>query len=168
MSDERVGDGETAMTDSAEAPGVSAVPHVPQIPVVARVEAALAALGADGPPVFDRRPQGERAWFADWAGDVLGSDVYIGLGSWAPDGETVQLLLDDWTLEPVASTDAAALLTAALSGRGRITDRRTLLVLRDQLLEIPVGDSVHSAARPATEYAELSPWERRLYTPGAR
>lgn len=137
-------------------------------PAVTQAEEALHSVGARN-AVFDQRPVGRRNWFADWAGRLSGSDVYIGITGKTSAPRTVRLLLDDWIFDDVASRDLGALLSAIFSAGATLTKKRSLLLVPVQVLKVPVGRSRYSlgrshysAARKIPPDAELSPWERRI------
>ncbi|SEQ81060.1 hypothetical protein SAMN05216481_11626 [Streptomyces radiopugnans] len=130
-------------------------------PVVARAEAALRALGT---PVaaFARRDVEGGSWFADWSGDISGSDVYIGLMGGSPAASSVRLLLDDWVFDDVAGGDVGELLLGIFSGQATITRQRSFPFSSIVVLEHAVGGVRYSATRRLGSDEEPQPWERPL------
>ncbi|MFI5758186.1 hypothetical protein [Streptomyces sp. NPDC051569] len=140
---------------------------------VTGAETALRSLGAGGAR-FHQRPLGRSTWFADWAGRISGSDVYIGITGKGPASRKVRLLLDDWIFEDVASGDLGGVLsgifsagaTSRATSRATIKRKRSLLVIPVQVLKVSVGRSHYSAARKLPPDGELSAWERALVSEG--
>ncbi|MFJ1595973.1 hypothetical protein [Streptomyces sp. NPDC088261] len=141
-----------------------------KLPVVTEAEQAVRAAGGRR-ATFHQRHVRRGNWFADWAGRLGGSDVYIGITGKEPTARKVRLLLDDWIFEDVSTKDLGGVLTeifhagAARGGPAQgatIRAKRLYLLFPAQVLKVPVGRSRYSATRKPPPDAELSPWERAL------
>ncbi|QIQ03948.1 hypothetical protein [Streptomyces liangshanensis] len=152
-----------------------------KLPVVTEAEHAVRSAGGQR-AMFNQRHVRRGNWFADWAGRLGGSDVYIGITGKEPTARKVRLLLDDWIFEDVSTKDLGGVLTEIFSRRGSssrdsstsgsspsgatIRTKRLYLLFPAQVLKVPVGRSRYSATRKPPPDAELSPWERALLVQG--
>ncbi|MYV53112.1 hypothetical protein [Streptomyces sp. SID3212] len=149
-----------------------------KLPVVTEAEQAVRSAGGQR-ATFHQRHVRRGNWFADWAGRLGGSDVYIGITGKEPTARKVRLLLDDWIFEDVSTRDLGGVLTEIFSTRGStggppdgssdgsaqgatIRSKRLYLLFPAQVLRVPVGRARYSATRKPSPDAELSPWERAL------
>ncbi|MFP8959441.1 hypothetical protein ACLIYP_02545 [Streptomyces nanhaiensis] len=128
---------------------------------VVRAEAALRSLGTPDTAFAQRDVEGG-SWFADWSGDISGSDVYIGLMGGSSAASSVRLLIDDWVFEDVADGDVEELLLGIFSGRATITKRRSFPFSSVGVLEHAVGGVRYSTTRRLGSDEEPQPWERPL------
>ncbi|MFF2522154.1 hypothetical protein [Streptomyces liangshanensis] len=88
-----------------------------KLPVVTEAEHAVRSAGGQR-ATFNQRHVRRGNWFADWAGRLGGSDVYIGITGKEPTARKVRLLLDDWIFEDVSTKDLGGVLTEIFSTRG--------------------------------------------------
>jgi hypothetical protein len=136
-------------------------------PVVTQAETALRSLGVRDAR-FNQRLVGRGNFFADWAGRLAGSDVYIGITGKTSASRKVRLLLDDWIFDDVVPRDLGGVLTDVFSGGAVIRRKRSLLVFPAQVLKASAGRSRYSAMRRLPPDEELSPWERALVADSGR
>ncbi|WP_328582895.1 hypothetical protein [Streptomyces sp. NBC_00370] len=135
-------------------------------PAVAQAETALRSLGVRAS--FNQRPVGRGRWFADWAGKLADSDVYVAFTGKSPDARKVRLLLDDWIFDDVIDDHAGKVLQGIFSaGATGVTEatlrtRRSLLLIPVQVLKVSVGMKRYTATRKLPSEDELAPWERAL------
>ncbi|MFE5852932.1 hypothetical protein ACFQ61_06885 [Streptomyces sp. NPDC056500] len=136
-------------------------PSQSQIEPVRRVDATLRSLGAAGDE-WTERAEGE-AWFADWAGDLDGIELYIGLMGHGRHPDVIRVLFDDWVFDHVVVEHLEAVVTAVFSGRARLSNARWLFFFHHQVLEIPAGGTSYSAGRAVQDRDRLSRWERNIF-----
>jgi hypothetical protein len=130
-------------------------------PAVSQAEEALRSLGVSK-AMFNQRPVGRGHWFADWAGPIAQSEVYIAVTGKGPAPRKVRLLLDDWIFEDMAPDHIGTVLSRIFSAEATIRSGRSLLVFPVQVLRVTSGRARYTAARKPAPPGELSAWEQAL------